>query len=165
MISLMNFTCAFLIHDEKMLLMKRGADRAINPNFWSGVGGKMEANEINSPYEACLREMNEETRLSADDLYDLSLKYIIIRRHKDAIRQSYIYFGTAKTNKISCTDEGELFWIPNHDILNRTFTATYTEMLKHYLSEGQQTQQVVVGVAENRKGQLQMSWSLLEDFE
>ncbi len=161
MIKLQNFTCAFLWCNDYMLMMKRAANRVINPNFWSGVGGKMECHEINDPYRSCLREINEETGLTCDDIEELQLKYNIMRRHEDVIRQSYVYFGNTKTQAVKPSDEGDLFWIPRNDVLDYTFTETYAVMMKHYFSSGHFTDNVITGIAENKQGELRMSWALL----
>ncbi len=161
MIRLQNFTCAFLWCSDCMLLMKHSASRAINPNFWSGVGGKMEGHEINDPYRSCLREVYEETGISSEGIYDFELKYIIIRRHEDVIRQSYVYFGNSKSQTVKSTDEGDLFWIPRNEILGHRFTGTFTEMMKHYLSVGHCKNNVITGVAENAQDGLQMHWTFI----
>lgn len=164
-LTLANYVCAFLEHDGRILLMKRAADRKINPGYWSGIGGKIEPLELNDPHSACLREIWEETGIAACDISDMQLRYIITRRHGTRISQSYIYFGTSKTDRVADTDEGTLHWVPKEEAVDKGYTPTYREMMKHYFSADANKDTVFAGAAENRNGGLQMNWSRLEDFE
>ncbi|MFF2176600.1 hypothetical protein ACFVT8_09110 [Lysinibacillus sp. NPDC058147] len=40
---------AFLIHHGSVLMMKKENSKIFNFEFWGGIGGHMESNEINSP--------------------------------------------------------------------------------------------------------------------
>ena len=164
-ITLFSGTAAFLWRDGYWLLMKRSPEKAIAPGVWSGVGGKIEQDEMNSPLSACLREVYEETGISSENIYNLELRYIIIRRAKNVIRQSYIYFGETDKCNFSDTREGALCWVPEAELLDREFTKTFDAMLRHYICTPDEKGRVVVGVAENIGDKLHMSWSVLEDFE
>ena len=165
MITLINYTCAFLEHNDKILLLERASNRKVNPSFWSGVGGKMEAAEINAPYSACLREIYEETGITTSDIQDFKLRYIIIRRQEQSIKQSYIYFGNTTTDLLIDSDEGTLHWTPKSQLLDKKFTSTYREMLKHYFSIASDDTSIFVGTAESASGRLHMCWSKIEDFK
>ena len=164
MVTLLNGAAAFLQRDGKYLLMKRAADRKLVPGVWSGIGGKMEARELNNPYATCLREVYEETGITEAAISNLTLRYIIIRRSSDTIRQSYIYFGDVSADPSLATDEGELHWIPYEQLLKRTFSTTFTAMLKHFVYSPV-ADKVVIGVAENSVGRCQMMWATVEDFD
>jgi len=109
-IILRNSVAAFLRNKSKYLLMKRAENRIFNPGFWSGVGGHLEPQEINDPFSACFREIEEEAGICKNDIESLELLYVITRRNKDEIRQSYIYFGETSRTDVIQTDEGTLFW-------------------------------------------------------
>jgi len=164
MITLINYVCAFLENNGDYLLLKRAADRAVNPNVWSGVGGKIEENELNDPFAACIREIGEETGLQHVQIKNLTLRYIILRRHKDVIRQSYIYFGQSSTRTYSDTNEGVLHWIPKTELPEKRYTETYAAMIRHFLSDKSDPDHVVIGVAGCEDGILQMHWNRIEDF-
>jgi 8-oxo-dGTP diphosphatase len=125
----------------------------------------MEPNEINDPLAACYREIKEESGISSDKITSLELLYIITRRSKDEIRQSYIYFGETSESDFVQTDEGKLFWIPCNEILNREYTKTFTAMLEHFSNRSTGDKAVYVGVADNDSGELKMNWARCEDFE
>ena len=163
-IILQNSSGAFLKNENSYLLLKRSPNRTIAPNLWSCVGGHMENHEMNDPLEACFREIEEETGIKKSNIFDLTLRYIIIRQYKNIIRQNYIYFGRTDKTEIIDTEEGELFWINEKDLLKKEFTKTFTEMMKHYL-ESKIGKKIYVGVAGKELNNLKMNWSLLEDFE
>ena len=165
MIILRNGVAAFLRNNGKYLLMKRAENRTYNPGFWSGVGGHMESQEINDPCATCYREITEETGIRQSEISFLELLYVITRRSKDEIRHSYIFFGETFKTGVKQTDEGELFWIHEDKLLDREFTVTFAEMLKHYKARDPQDHAVYIGVAENNNGKLLMKWSRCEDFE
>ena len=163
-ITLSNTTAAFLKRGGEYLLMKRALSRKVAPGVWSGVGGKMECAEINDPRTACLREIEEETGIAAGWIRDLTLRYVVIRRWRDTIRQSYIYFGETSAEPSTTTEEGELHWIPEHELLDRPYTATFAAMLTHYLQTPDPAH-LIVGTTENDHGKCRMIWAVLEDFE
>ena len=162
-IMLANGAAAFLKRNNEYLLMKRAPNRKVAPDVWSAVGGHMEDNEINDPQTACLREIFEETGICEKQILSLTLRYIIVRKYRDTIRQTYIYFGETDAEFVDKTDEGKLYWIPENELLDRSYTATFAAMLKHYLNTPD-TERVIVGAAENDSGECRMIWSVLEDF-
>ena len=80
MIKLRNMATAYLMSGSEILLMKRAAERKLAPGLWAGVGGHLEPDELNNPMEACLREIYEETGITQEQLTDIKLKYIVVRR-------------------------------------------------------------------------------------
>ena len=165
MITLRNGVAAFLHNNGNYLLMKRADNRKIAPGVWSGIGGHIEPHEINDPISACYREIEEESGITRDRISSLELLYIITRRSENEIRQSYIYFGETEQTELSQTDEGELFWIPCSELLEREYTKTFTAMLEHYIKRDDNDNSVYVGVADDDNSKLKMSWARCEDFE
>jgi len=76
---------AFLKYNDKVLIMRRGTHKKLNPGLWAPVGGHLEPEEINAPAEACLREIEEETKIRLDNIMDFRLKYIIVRNNNGLI--------------------------------------------------------------------------------
>ena len=163
-ITLSHTTAAFFRRGREYLLMHRAPNRVVAPGMWSGVGGKLERAELNDPEIACLREILEETGIQAEQIRDLTLRYLLVRRHRDTIRLTYVYFGETDAEPTVTTDEGELHWVPESALLDRPYTKTFAAMMKHYL-QTPDPERVVVGVAENDNGACRMVWSAIEDFE
>lgn len=100
--------------------MKRGDEVKIMPGFWSGVGGHLECEEINNPRAACLREIYEETGIRENQISDLKLKYIVLRRWFDEIVINYMYFGKTITSHVIENDEGTLHWVNKDSVLSHS---------------------------------------------
>lgn len=137
---------ALLWHGDELLMMKRSMERTLSPGKWAGVGGHLEPWEINDPLAACLREVQEETGLRAEDVEDLKLRYILMRLNKYDLRQQFIYEGRARTKDIIQTDEGTLHWIPRSLILDRDLPFVFRELLKHRLG-AEEDDTVWMGIA------------------
>ncbi|MED4681877.1 NUDIX domain-containing protein [Bacillus nitratireducens] len=109
---------AFLIHQGSVLMMKKEKSKIFNFEFWGGIGGHMESNEINSPMVASYREIEEETGFKKDEIKNFRLKYILLEKNSGEIRQQYVYIGETKHMNFIPSDEGELFWVPKNEILD-----------------------------------------------
>lgn len=136
MIKLRLMATAVLFNENDLLMMMRSPNRTLSPGMWAGIGGHLEPHEIGDPRAACLREIEEETGLSASDISELRLQYVLIRLRENEIRQQFVYIGHANRRNVGETDEGELHWIPRDRILDRNIPYVYHELLRHYLSNG-----------------------------
>jgi 8-oxo-dGTP diphosphatase len=97
-IEIRQMATAYLIKENQVLMMKKSASRLYNSEFWSGLGGHLEPNELNHPKHACLREIHEESGIQESEITELKLRYILLRIKESEIRQQYVYFGS--TTKI-----------------------------------------------------------------
>jgi 8-oxo-dGTP diphosphatase len=103
---------AFLTYKNEVLLMHRNPDRKIAPGVWAPIGGHIEPHEINNPMTGCLREIEEETGICAENIIDLTLRYITVRRFENEIRMVFTYTGeVAEKYDLPKSDEGVLCWI------------------------------------------------------
>ncbi|MGZ9583727.1 NUDIX domain-containing protein [Paenibacillus marinisediminis] len=154
---------AFFSYNDKLLMMKKKPGRVFSFEFWSGVGGHLEAQEINHPYEACLREIEEETGLKKGDLFNLELRYILLRQKDDEIRQQYVYFGESRHTDVISSEEGELYWIHKNDVENLQISTILKFMLQHY-NENRHKTSVHVGTMTMRNNEEpQVQWTELMD--
>lgn len=95
---LRNMTAIYLLKGEKVLLLFRQGGRVVN-NVWTGsAGGHFEEIELNNARACVLRELNEELNLAENDIDNLSLRYITLRRTRGEIRQNYYFFANLKEN-------------------------------------------------------------------
>ena len=94
-------------------------------------------------------EMNEELGLREDDIRNLSLRYVTLRRTKGEIRQNYYFFAMLQDGVSDDlgSNEGELKWFPLNKLneLEMPYTARY--VMDHYCSIGQYSDKIYTGVA------------------
>ena len=162
MIKLRNMACAYLFNSNEVLMMKRSSKSKLLAGFWAPVGGHMEPDEINNPTAACLREIHEEIGLVEDEIQNLTLKYITVRRKDDEIRVQYIHFGTTSVRNLKECDEGELHWINQSDIFELNMSVTNMNALEHYFKTGKDCSNIFVGVVEVSKGMPIINWTVLD---
>jgi 8-oxo-dGTP diphosphatase len=158
-------TTAFLFNGSDLLLMQRSSRAKFLPGLWAPVGGHIEACEFCTPQVACEREICEETELSAQDLCDLSLRYIVHRIRHNEIRIQYCYFGSTTRRQLGTTKEGDLHWVPREEVLTLPVSATTRFTIEHYAKIGSQTKVIYVGSVSAQDGSPTMLWSPLSDWE
>ncbi|MGN0752948.1 MAG: NUDIX domain-containing protein [Aristaeellaceae bacterium] len=130
-------TALYLTRGDQILLLYRIGSRVISDSYTGAAGGHMEADEYRHPEACVLRELREETGLTADALDDLALRYVGLRRKGNELRQNYYYFAELKDGyTVQDSSEGRLEW---HDMgalddLPMPVTARY--VITHYLSVG-----------------------------
>jgi 8-oxo-dGTP diphosphatase len=156
-------TTAYLFHEGDVLMIKRSSSRIFNFEFWSGVGGHMEPEEINDPNGAALREIYEESGIAKQEIKDFSLRYILVRLKDDEIRQQYIYFG--RTDRKDCTpsDEGELFWIKQEELTRLHMSTLNRLMLEDYFRNPGSTDVKIGTIAAGDNGEPYIQWAALKD--
>lgn len=150
---LRNMTAIYLLKGDKVLLLFRQGGRVVN-NVWTGsAGGHFEEFELNNAKACVLRELNEELNLCENDIDNLSLKYITLRRTNGEIRQNYYFFASLKENVSDdlCSNEGNVKWFSIQEIgaLEMPYTAKY--VMEHYCTTGRFSDKLYVGVT-NEKG-------------
>lgn len=154
---------AFLFNQDNVLMMKKERSKIFDFEFWGGIGGHLEYEELNHPKLASYREIEEETGFKKSEIKNFRLKYILIESGSGEIRQQYVYFGdTEHTNFIS-SDEGELFWIHKNDLLSLHMSKIIKFTIEHYL-HNPNSEHIYVGIITTSKEQvLSIQWSRLEE--
>ena len=135
---LRNMTSIYLLKDDKVLLLFRKGGRVVS-DVWTGSAGvHFEEFELNDAKACVLREMNEELGLCEDNIRNLSLRYVTLRRMKGEIRQNYYFFAilNEEVSDDLVSNEGELNWfsLKQLDELEMPYTARY--VMNHYYSIG-----------------------------
>lgn len=147
-IKLRNMASVFIEREDRVLLMYRVGSRAVPPS-WVGVGGHFEPEELGDPKTCVLRELREEIGLLEEDLMDLHLRYIVLHRLEQEIRQNYDFFAKLRTEKqmtMHC-DEGDLSWQKLSGVDDLTMPRTAKGMLHHYRLKGQYTTGLYTGIS------------------
>lgn len=135
--------------DGELLLLHREGGRVAHGLWVAGCGGHMEPEEMGDARRAALREMGEELNLSADALEGLSLRYITLRNTGEEIRQNYYFFARLKEPYGSLvSNEGQLKWCREEEILQLPMPVTAHFVMAHYFSVGRHTSTLYGGVGD-----------------
>lgn len=121
---------------------------------WVGsAGGHFEENELNDPKACVLRELKEELGISENDIRNLLLRYVTLRRIKGEIRQNYYFFAELdnETGDHIVSTEGISRWFTLSELsaLEMPYTAKF--VIEHYLKIGCKTNEMYVGVADGKR--------------
>ena len=90
---LRNMTTIYLLKKDRILLLYRQGGKVVSDVWTGSAGGHFEEFELNDAKTCVLREMNEELGLREDDIRNLSLRYVTLRRTKGEIRQNCYFFA------------------------------------------------------------------------
>lgn len=150
---LRNMTSVYLTCGRRMLLLYRQGSRVVN-NLWIGsAGGHFGENELNDAKKCVLRELKEELSVSEEQLDNLRLRYVTLRRTKGELRQNYYFFAELKEGiSLNLTSkEGKLKWFEFDELkeLEMPFSAKY--VIEHYIQAGKDTDTVYGGIADGEK--------------
>lgn len=162
MISFRHMAVAFIEFDGKFLMQKRSKDKTIAGGIYAPVGGHLECDEYQNPVDGCLREINEETGLLADQLKGLKLKYIVLRRKDQEIRLQYVYFMKSITQQVRSNHEGDLEWLSSDELMESQTTYTTHEIFKHFITQSTYEDPVLVASVDSKPS---MHFVNIEDFD
>ncbi len=146
-ITLRPMTAVYLTQGERILLLYRIGSRVVGTSYTGSAGGHMEAAEYRTPESCVLRELQEETGLTADDLMGLRLRYITLRQKNGEIRQNYYYFAELKTGvTVQDSNEGRLEWHDLHGLTELEMPVTARHVIDHYLAVGRHDEKLYGGL-------------------
>mgnify|MGYP003297991357 CR=1 FL=1 len=91
---LRNMTAIYLRKDDNVLLLFRQGGKVVNEVWTGSAGGHFEEYELNDAKACVLREMKEELGLNENDIENLALRYVTLRKTNGEIRQNYYFFAT-----------------------------------------------------------------------
>lgn len=146
---LRNMASIYLCDDnDNFLLLYRMGSRVIKNSYIGTAGGHFEKEELNDSKSCILRELNEETGLTLNDITDLELRYVTLRYKKGEVRQNYYFFAKLldKSKDIK-SNEGELKWFNFDEIKNLNMPHTAKYVVKHYIEEGRKNDKLYGGIA------------------
>lgn len=154
---------AFLCHGDNVLMMKKARSKIFDFEFWGGIGGHLECEELNFPMKASYREIEEETGFKQSEIEDFRLKYILIENNGGEIRQQYVYFGETKHMNFIPSDEGELFWIHKNELLDLHTSKLITFTIEQYLENPNRDDILVATVTANQEAEPLIHWTTMKE--
>lgn len=98
---------------QRLVLLHRAEWKTFAPGRWTGIGGKLEGEEIAEPALGALRELREETGLTLDDLSDWRFVADIVDPGAE-VRLVY-YVAVLAGEQLPPCNEGTLHWVPLSD--------------------------------------------------
>ncbi|WP_432893997.1 NUDIX domain-containing protein [Kribbella sp. CA-245084] len=137
-----HLTSVFLVRQGRALLLYRRGSRAI-ADSWVGIGGHVEAGELDDPAAAALRELHEEIGIAADHLDNFSLRYVAMRDTSTELRTTYYFTADLRPESpipTECT-EGDLRWFElTMDPSTLEMPPTAAVAFTHWLAAGRHDQ-------------------------
>jgi 8-oxo-dGTP diphosphatase len=128
--AVVHYTTLFLLFEGQWLLLRRSPHKRFLPDLYTGLGGRVEADELGDLRRSVLREMTEETGLTEADLEHLTLRRLLTHNRPGEPLTVLFYF-TAELKHYalpSCT-EGTLKWVKPEDFANLDIIETTANVL------------------------------------
>ena len=110
------YSVILLEHGGRFLLLKRSPFKAFAPNRWTGIGGRVEAEEFGDLRASALRELDEEAGLKPADVENFTLRRSLFLARPDGIFIWLLYFtGRLSVPTTPDCPEGTLVWKEPHE--------------------------------------------------
>lgn len=125
------FTLCFIQNTDKILLQKR--NKSPFRGYWNPPGGKVENEE--SPIEACLREVKEETGLTLKDVKFRGIFTVFNgKKNTSAIM---VFHSNSFEGELYSSSEGEVDWVTIDQHLYRSDLVpdSFTYILPYIVEE------------------------------
>ena len=145
---LRTMTSVYLTGEKGILCLYRIGSRVVSNRYIGSAGGHFESCELNDARACALRELQEELGLTENDVADLQLRYITLRKMNGEIRQNYYFFGRLKQERELQSTEGNLRWIRDEEFTDLPMPVSAKHMILHYLREGRNTDLLYAGITE-----------------
>lgn len=107
----------------RVVLLCRAAWKSFAPLRWTGIGGRMEGDEVHEPTAGALRELREETGLTLADLREWRFVADILDPGAEV---RLVYFtAVLDAETLPPCNEGTLHWVPladypSYDLIENT---------------------------------------------
>lgn len=98
----------YIREDGHILLQHKAPDR-FGGGYWNAPGGKIANGE--SPVEATIREVREETGLTVSDLRDLGTLTFYVQGVEGPDIEAHVFIAGAFEGAVEANDEGPLEWV------------------------------------------------------
>lgn len=152
-----HYTTLFLLFDGAWLLLKRSPDKRLLPDRYTGLGGRVEADELVDLRRSVLRELFEETGLGESDLEHLTLRRMLTH-NRPGEPLTVLFYYTAELKRYALPDctEGTLHWTLPEAFAELDIIETTAQVLPKLAEDVNKPpeQSVRLGVAHYKNGEL-----------
>jgi 8-oxo-dGTP diphosphatase len=106
------YSVVVLFYGGRLLLLQRAATKAFAPRRWTGLGGRVEANELDDLEAAARRELFEETDLRPTEVSPLRLRRTLTMDRPTEGLICLLYFtGETASPRLPASNDGSLRWV------------------------------------------------------
>ncbi len=120
----------FAMRQDAVLLIKGAPDKKIWPNLYNGVGGHIEQGE--DPLSAARREFREETGLELRHPWLCAVATIDTGGPVGI--GMFVFRGEVGQGQLKASAEGELAWVPQHELYDLPLVEDLPELLPRVLA-------------------------------
>jgi 8-oxo-dGTP diphosphatase len=105
------YVAVFLFRKNRVLLLERAPHKGFAPGRWTGVGGRVEPDEMSNLEAAALREVAEEAGIEAEDVEDLDIRVVLTRPEDGDVTTVVFFAGYTDREGLPPCSEGRLHWV------------------------------------------------------
>ncbi len=130
------YTTIFLVFGGKWLLLKRSSSKRLLPDRYTGLGGRVEADELGDLKRSVRRELFEETGVREGELEHLTLRRLLTHNRPGEPLTNLFYF-TAVLKHYALPDctEGTLHWTEPEDFAGLDVIETTAQVLPRLVED------------------------------
>ncbi len=125
-------TLIFLTRGNQVLLLKGAASKRLWAGKFNGLGGHLEPGE--SPYRSALRELNEETGLTVQDLQLRGIVHVTLPAPPGVML--FVFVGEGSDGELRPSEEGTPLWIDREQLASLPVVEDLKELLPRILRPG-----------------------------
>jgi 8-oxo-dGTP diphosphatase len=100
----------FSSDSQRVVLLERAAWKTFAPGRWTGIGGRLEGEEVTNPGSGALRELREETGLTLADLR--AWRFVADVLDPGAEVRLVYFTAVLPQEALPPCNEGTLHWVP-----------------------------------------------------